>query len=39
MRRLTAELVAQTTFGLVAEQYILKMEREGKVPAIQKTTR
>ena len=30
-RRLKAELAAQTTFGLVAEEYIQKMERGGKV--------
>lgn len=29
-RRLKAELAAQTTFGLVAEEYTQKMEREGK---------
>lgn len=32
-RRLKAELAAQTTFGLVAEEYIQKMEREGRSPA------
>lgn len=38
-RRLKAELAAQTTFGLVAEEYIQKMEREGKSPATLKKAR
>ena len=38
-RRLAAELAAQTTFGLVAEEYIQKMEREGKSPATLKKAR
>lgn len=38
-RRLKAELAAQTTFGLVAEEYIQKMEREGKSPATIKKAR
>ena len=32
-RRLKAELAAQTTFALVAGEYIEKMEREGRSPA------
>jgi len=32
-RRLEAELAAKTTFQLVAEEYIQKMQREGKSPA------
>jgi integrase len=31
--RIKAELAAQTTFELVAEEYIQKMEREGRSPA------
>ena len=38
-RRLKAELAAQTTFGLVAEEFIQKMEREGKSPATLKKAR
>ncbi len=38
-RRLKAELAAQTTFELVAEEYIQKMEREGKSPATLKKAR
>ena len=38
-RRLKAELAAQTTFGLVAEEYIQKMEREGKSRATLKKAR
>jgi len=38
-RRLKAELAAQTTFGLVAEEYIQKMEREGRSPATLKKAR
>lgn len=38
-RRLKAELVAQTTFALVAEEYIQKMEREGRSPATIKKAR
>jgi len=38
-RRLKAELAAQTTFGLVAEEYIQKMEREGRSPATIKKAR
>jgi len=38
-RRLKAELAAQTTFGLVAKEYIQKMEREGKSPATLKKAR
>lgn len=38
-RRLKAELAAQTTFGLVAEEYIQKMEREGKSLATLKKAR
>jgi integrase len=37
--RLKAELAAQTTFGLVAEEYIQKMEREGRSPATIKKAR
>ncbi|MEG3178510.1 integrase arm-type DNA-binding domain-containing protein [Sphingomonas sp. RB3P16] len=37
--RLKAELAAQTTFGLVAEEYIQKMEREGRSPATTKKAR
>ena len=32
-KRLEAELAAKTTFKLVADEYIQKMEREGKAPA------
>lgn len=38
-RRLKAELAAQTTFALVAEEYIQKMEREGRSPATIKKAR
>jgi integrase len=38
-RRLKAELAAQTTFELVAEEYIQKMEREGRSPATVKKAR
>ncbi|MCP8891722.1 tyrosine-type recombinase/integrase [Sphingomonas faeni] len=38
-RRLKAELAAQTTFELVAEEYIQKMEREGRSPATLKKAR
>jgi integrase len=38
-RRIAAELAAQTTFGLVAEEYIQKMEREGRSPATIKKAR
>lgn len=38
-RRLKAELAAQTTFGLVANEFIQKMEREGKSPATIKKAR
>ena len=38
-RRLKAELAAQTTFGLVAQEYIQKMEREGRSPATIKKAR
>jgi integrase len=38
-RRLKAELAAQTTFALVAEEYIQKMEREGRSPATLKKAR
>lgn len=38
-RRLKAELAAQTTFALVAEEYIEKMEREGRSPATIKKAR
>lgn len=37
--RLKDELAAQTTFGLVAEEYIQKMEREGRSPATIKKAR
>ena len=37
--RLKAELAAQTTFGLVAEEYIQKMERESRSPATIKKAR
>ncbi|GAA0328103.1 hypothetical protein GCM10009087_42890 [Sphingomonas oligophenolica] len=38
-RKLKAELAAQTTFKLVAEEFIQKMEREGKSPATIKKAR
>jgi integrase len=38
-RRIAAELAARTTFGLVAEEYIQKMEREGRSPATIKKAR
>lgn len=38
-RRIAAELAAQTTFGLVAEEYIQKMEREGRSSATIKKAR
>ena len=38
-RRLEAELAAKTTFALVAEEYIQKMEREGRAPATIKNAR
>lgn len=38
-RRLKAELAAQTTFALVAEEYIQKMEREGRSSATIKKAR
>jgi integrase len=38
-RRLKAELAAQTTFAVVAEEYIQKMEREGRSPATIKKAR
>ncbi|ATY32523.1 tyrosine-type recombinase/integrase [Sphingomonas psychrotolerans] len=38
-KRLQAELAAKTTFGLVAEEYIQKMEREGRAPATIKKAR
>ncbi|RSY78535.1 DUF4102 domain-containing protein [Sphingomonas koreensis] len=38
-RRLEAELAAKTTFQLVAEEYIQKMQREGKSPATIKKAR
>lgn len=38
-RRLEAELAAKTTFELVAEEYIQKMQREGKSPATIKKAR
>lgn len=38
-RRLKAELAAKTTFKLVADEYIQKMEREGKSPATLKKAR
>ncbi len=38
-RRLEAELAAKTTFGLVADEYIQKMQREGKSPATIKKAR
>lgn len=38
-RRLKAELAAQTTFALVAGEYIEKMEREGRSPATIKKVR
>jgi integrase len=38
-RKLEAEIAAHTTFKLVAEEYIQKMEREGRSPATLKKTR
>jgi len=38
-RRLKAELAAQTTFKLVADEFIQKMEKEGKSPATIKKAR
>jgi len=38
-RKLEAEIAAKTTFQLVAEEYIQKMEREGKSPATIKKAR
>lgn len=38
-RKLEAEVAARTTFNLVAEEYIQKMEREGKSPATIKKAR
>jgi integrase len=38
-RRLEAELAAKTTFELVADEYIQKMQREGKSPATIKKAR
>jgi hypothetical protein len=38
-KRLEAELVAKTTFELVATEYIQKMEREGRSPATIKKAR
>lgn len=38
-RCLKADVAAQTTFGLVAEEYIQKMEREWKSPATLKKAR
>jgi integrase len=38
-KRLEAELAAKTTFALVAEEYIQKMEREGRAPATIKKAR
>jgi len=38
-RYLEAELAAKTTFRLVAEEYILKIEREGRSPATIKKAR
>ena len=38
-RRIAAELAAQTTFKLVADEFIQKMEREGKSPATIKKAR
>jgi integrase len=38
-RRIEAELAAKTTFGLVAEEYIQKMEQEGRSPATIKKAR
>jgi len=37
--RLKAELAAQTTFSIVGEEYIEKMEREGRAPATIKKAR
>jgi integrase len=38
-KRLQEELAAKTTFGLVAEEYIQKMKREGRAPATIKKAR
>lgn len=38
-KRLEAELAAKTTFALVADEYIQKMEREGRAPATIKKAR
>ncbi|MDV3459238.1 tyrosine-type recombinase/integrase [Sphingomonas sp. HF-S4] len=38
-KRLQNELAAKTTFGLVAEEYIQKMEREARAPATIKKAR
>ena len=38
-RRLKAELATQTTFKLVADKFIQKMEKEGKSPATMKKAR
>lgn len=38
-KRLEAELAAKTTFAVVAEEYIQKMEREGRSPATIKKAR
>jgi len=38
-RRIAAELAAKTTFKLVADEYIQKMEREGRSPATLKKAR
>lgn len=38
-KRLQDELAAKTTFGLVAEEYIQKMEREARAPATIKKAR
>lgn len=38
-RKLAAEIAAKTTFRLVADEYIQKMEREGKSPATLKKAR
>ena len=39
LRRLKAELAAQTTFKLVANEFIQKMETEGRSPATIKKAR
>jgi predicted phage gp36 major capsid-like protein len=38
-RRIQAEVAAQTTFKVVADEYIQKMEREGRSPATIKKAR